>query len=1029
MRKNCVIIPALEPDERLYEYIVEIEERVRACVLVVDDGSGSRYRPIFDRIGEREECVVLRHDVNLGKGRALKTAFSYLMEHAPEVERIVCADCDGQHAPEDVSRIFRAVEEEPGALHLGGRDFSGQEVPLRSRFGNRVTSCLFWLVCGKWIGDTQTGLRAFGKDLLPEMLSIPGERFEYETQMLLTCVKDRIPVRLRQIQTIYEDGNEGSHFRPVKDSIRVMKILFSELIRFGMTSVFCAALDVFLFWLLYGYGFRRRGFSGIVLATLSARVISAWVNYLLNRKHVFREKASGRELPPGKGDHSLFRYAFLCMGISFLSAVSVWVLSNLFFVGAASAKVMADLILFFVSYRAQKLWVFREMYPSGKDHRGEHTAEGDDAERGGVERDGEREEKKRNLVFVLTMIFSGIYLLWRMFFTIPREAGLLQACAGILLILAETVTTLGMCELMAGKMKRKESFIPLPEIPEEMYPHVDVLIATHNEPAELLYKTINACTYLDYPDKSKVHVYVCDDGNRKEIEELAARLGVGYLGLADNKHAKSGNYNHALAHTRSPLVATFDSDMIPRREFLIRTVPYFSDPQMKMGLVQTPQSFYNQDLFQFNLFSEKDIPNEQDFFSREINVMRNSSNSAAYTGSNTVISRKALEEIGGFPYGTITEDFETSLRLQKAGYITYASEEVLAAGLSTTTVESMISQRVRWARGVIQSIRNTNAVFTRKLPLSARLSYLNAYLYWWSFLCRMIFILSPILFALFDFQLVECGFWELVIFWLPSHLFYSVSVRYLSTNIRSLRWSQIIDTILAPWLVVPVFLESVGISQKKFKVTDKRKQRDKTTTWRYMIPHGILILLTAAALLRFIYGKYGLALVYSSVILFWLGYNMMALIYAVFFMMGREAKRRYDRIGAEEKIEFAYEGKRYEGRTEDVSEKGVSFCVEEGADNIHLKPGDTLELVVLTVHYRARLRAKIVYVGNRENGVRFAAAADAVSERDKRNWLQIIHDRVHSLPKEIDPWRTVYDDVVRNIGMRREGRGRRQTSG
>ena len=125
---------------------------------------------------------------------------------------------------------------------------------------------------------------------------------------------------------------------------------------------------------------------------------------------------------------------------------------------------------------------------------------------------------------------------------------------------------------------------------------------------------------------------------------------------------------------------------------------------MKIGLIQTPQSFYNPDLFQFNLFAENTIPNEQDFFSKEVNIMRNSSNAIAYTGSNTIISRQALMDIGGFPLKTITEDFETSVRIQKEGYITYATNEVQAAGLSTTTISSMFKQRTRWARGVIQSI-------------------------------------------------------------------------------------------------------------------------------------------------------------------------------------------------------------------------------------------------------------------------------------------------------------------------------------
>lgn len=641
-------------------------------------------------------------------------------------------------------------------------------------------------------------------------------------------------------------------------------------------------------------------------------------------------------------------------------------------------------------------------------------------------------ERKRNRIFLFTICFSTIYLIWRIFGTIPWSQGFAQAAAGIVLVLAETVTTLGMFELMLSRMSGKKTLRGLPNIPEEQYPHVDVFIATHNEPMELLYKTVNACTFLEYPDKRKVHVYLCDDGNRCEAAELAEHFGVGYLGLKDNQHAKSGNYNNALAHTDSPLIATCDADMIPRREFLIKTVPYFLDPEVKMGLVQTPQSFYNQDLFQFNLFSEKDIPNEQDFFSREVNIMRNASNSSAYTGSNTVILRSALEEIGGFPYGTVTEDFETSLRLQKAGYITYASTEVLAAGLSTTTVDSMIRQRVRWARGVIQSIQNTNAVFTKDLTGAGRLAYLNAYLYWWSFLCRMIFILSPILFALFGFQLVECGFWELLIFWLPSHLLYSLSVRYLSTNVRNMRWSQIIDTILAPYLILPVLLESIGIHQQIFKVTDKKKRRGKTASFRYLIPHGILLALTLAALVKFSYGKYGMALLYSSVILFWLCYNLTGLVYAVFFMLGREVKRRNERIRAEEPVRIKTKRGILEGVTVDVSEEGIAFrlSVEEDGDPGGeappppvLKGGERFGITVAAERYRAALGAELVYSKRDEKGRIYAAAVEPEGETDRRNWLQIIHDREHSLPKEIDPWRTIYDDVRQNIFMRRLNRG------
>lgn len=662
-------------------------------------------------------------------------------------------------------------------------------------------------------------------------------------------------------------------------------------------------------------------------------------------------------------------------------------------------------------------------------------------------------EKKRNLVFVLTILFSTIYLLWRIFFTLPWSAGTLQMAAGIVLVMAETSTTLGLFELLISRMRSGNYTLHPPKLTKKEFPHVDVLIATHNEPEDLLYKTINACTFLEYPDRDKVHIYVCDDGNREEIRRLAEQLKVGYLGLKDNVHAKSGNYNNAIEKTDSPLIATFDADMIPRREFLIKTVPYFFIPGVRMGLVQTPQSFYNQDLFQFNLFAERDIPNEQDFFSREINVMRNSTNTAAYTGSNTLLSRGAMEEIGGFPYGTITEDFETSLRMQKAGYVTYATSEVLASGLSATTVGSMIGQRIRWARGVIQSIQNTNAVFTGKLSLSGRLSYLNAYLYWWSFFNRMVFILSPILFALFDFQLVQCGFGELLLFWLPSHLLSNRSMKYLSTNVRNLRWSQIIDTILAPYMILPVFLETFGIHQKKFKVTEKRKTSVKTTSARYIFPHAVLIVLTLTAIVRYAAGKYGMALLYSSVILFWLFYNLTALVYAVFFMLGRDSKRKHERIEAEEEIEIRVRGKEYRGRTFDVSEEGVSFRIfaeggvetqtsseevsqrsTQAAEELYrkkvqgaeeepiLSSGECFYAVVRTQVYRANLEGRLVYGKREEAGFFYAAVVRPETEEDFKNWLQIIHDRAHSLPKEIDPWMTAYDDVVRNISYRYQNR-------
>lgn len=647
-------------------------------------------------------------------------------------------------------------------------------------------------------------------------------------------------------------------------------------------------------------------------------------------------------------------------------------------------------------------------------------------------------EKRQKALFVTTMILMSIYLLWRILFTLPWDQGRWNIVFGMLLVAAETVTVLTTFELFFQKMQKKRTQLECPTIPPEYYPHVDVFIATHNEPVDLLYKTVNACTYMDYPDRKKVHIYLCDDGGRPEVEELAKQFGVGYLGFPDNKEAKSGNLNHALSKTTSPLIATFDADMIPRHTFLMKTVPYFLlsrfvkdegvwrlrkedeiDAEWKLGLVQTPQSFYNPDLFQFNLYAERSIPNEQDFFSREINILRNASNAVSYTGSNTVLSRKALEEIGGFPLKTITEDFETSIRMQQAGYITYATEEVQAAGLTTTTIQGMMKQRIRWARGIIQSLQNTRAIVSKKLPLRTRITYLSSFLYWWSFFNRLIFILAPILFALFDFKIVSVEFWEILIFWLPSYALYSLSMGYLSSHIRSQRWSQIIDTIFMPYLIIPVFLETFHIHERTFKVTNKKRARGSQwkTSLLYAIPHLFLLFLSAAALFRFIHGKYGWALFYSSIIVFCLVHNLLALCYAVFFMIGRTAYRETERIRAEEEVTIrSKESKQlHYARTVDVSEQGIAFYA---AQPIYVPPQSTIVLNVKTARYEANLQGVIVYVKQDGDGWRYAAKVEPIQEKDKRQYMQIIYDRKHSLPEQMNLWDTTYEDMVRNVKRR-----------
>lgn len=450
-----------------------------------------------------------------------------------------------------------------------------------------------------------------------------------------------------------------------------------------------------------------------------------------------------------------------------------------------------------------------------------------------------RIETIRNKALITgTVVTSIIYLIWRIFFTIPFGEGIIALISGMYLLIVEIV---GMLEEVVHYNNMTNIEYPMiPKADFSEFPDVDIFIATYNEPVELLYKTINGCINMEYPDENKVHIYICDDSNRIEMKKLAEEMNINYITRTERKDAKAGNFNNALAKTDSPLVVTFDADMIPMHDFLMSTVPYFVEDltnakkiekkdgkearknrKGKIGFIQTPQSFYNPDLFQYNLFSETRIPNEQDYFYRDIQISRNKSNSVIYGGTNTVISREALDEIGGFYTKVITEDFATGILIQSNGYTCYAIDEVHASGLAPEDLKGLVKQRQRWARGCIQTGRKLNILFRKGLNISQKLSYISAITYWYGCLKRLIYIMAPILFSVFGVVVVKCTLLEVLIFWLPMYIFSSKSLKLVSRKIRTVKWTNVYETILFPSLIVSVILESLGISQKKFNVTRK----------------------------------------------------------------------------------------------------------------------------------------------------------------------------------------------------------------
>lgn len=617
-------------------------------------------------------------------------------------------------------------------------------------------------------------------------------------------------------------------------------------------------------------------------------------------------------------------------------------------------------------------------------------------------------------IYAAAAVTSVLYIFWRIFFTIPFSYGTAALIGGIFLAAAEAVGMLEGLERCFGMIKK---YTPKrPELSPEKYPHVDVLISTYNESEELLYKTINGCLNMEYPHKEKVHIYLCDDGDREGMAALAEKMGIGYFRRDEHTDAKAGNLNHALELTHSPLIATFDADMIPLHDFLMATVPYFFLPNEKIGFIQTPQSFYNADLFQYNLYSEGRLPNEQDYFFRDINVGRNHTNTPIYAGSNTVISREALEDAGGFYTGVITEDFATGIMIQNEGYACYAIDEIHAIGLAPSDLKGLIKQRERWGRGCIQTFRRLHIFRMKKLSIWQKLSYTACLLYWYTYFRRFIYILAPVLFGVFGIRVVSCSVLELFLFWFPSYYFYYKTLNRLSGNIRTTRWSNVYDTILMPPLLLPLLIETLGIRKKEFSVTKKEKQKENRF-FRYgqILPHCALILLSVIGIYRCIWFTLEQQGFDYSVVLFWLGANLYSLLMSVFFLLSRPVYRNAERFFAEIPIRIISGDGVWETKTVDLSETGLSFSMEFPE---YLPPG----IVFPAVLTRGKSKAELQMLPVRTDWVKgkwiYGVKIAAMEEENKRKYLQMVFDREPALPKVIQPELSVFDDIYTNIHKR-----------
>jgi len=358
-----IVIPSLNPDEKLRKTVLSLTDIGFTDIVLVNDGSAPDFDDYFP--AELPQCTLLRHPVNRGKGAAMKTAFRYILQRGDTRDGVVTVDGDGQHKASDVLLCAQAMQD-TGSVILGTRNFDQKDVPPRSRIGNKITSLVFRLFCGLKISDTQTGLRAIPWKYLPQMPEIDGDRYEYETNMLLRLQSCHIPYAEQQIETVYIEENKTSHFRPFRDSVRI----YSLILKFISSSLISSVIDLFLFFILSLFMPTLAGAAADGISTFIARAVSSAANYAINKKSVFRSASHT------KG--TLVRYYILAVGILLCSGAAISGLSYVFGLNSADyafiktlLKFIIDSVLFFASFRIQREWVFTESDESNTQKQGD----------------------------------------------------------------------------------------------------------------------------------------------------------------------------------------------------------------------------------------------------------------------------------------------------------------------------------------------------------------------------------------------------------------------------------------------------------------------------------------------------------------------------------------------------------------------------------------------------------------------------------------------------------------------------------
>ncbi len=559
----------------------------------------------------------------------------------------------------------------------------------------------------------------------------------------------------------------------------------------------------------------------------------------------------------------------------------------------------------------------------------------------------------------LSVAVTARYLLWRSLDTLQFDSpfqmllsiGLLSAeiYAGVLLALAYLQTTY--------PLERKP--VPLPPDPST-WPTVDVYVPSYNEGLELVRPTVLAALNMDWP-RDKLNVWVLDDGRRDDFRACAEECGCGYIVRPDNKGAKAGNLTHAMRHTDGEFIAIFDCDHAPTRAFLQMTVGWLVRDG-RIGMVQTPHHFYSPDPFERNLARKAPVPNEGLLFYGLIQQGNDLWNATFFCGSCAVLRRTALEQVGGVPTETVTEDCHCSFLMQQRGWHTAYLRVPLAAGLATERLGLHVGQRLRWARGMIQILRLENTPFAQGLSAVQRLCYFTSSFSFLFALPRLVFLTAPLAFLFFRENIIAASPLAIVAY-AGAHMFHTfATTARLNGRNRHSFWSEIYEAAMALPLLPVTLLTLWNPAKGKFNVTDKGGTLEQGYLDLRVVAPNLALL--ALLLTGFGIGLYGIAttagLEFQAYLLntIWCGMCLVPVSAAVAVGREREQSRHRARVGAAVSAELLLpDGGRVAANSSDISLSGARLTLHRP---LTIADGDDLVVAFTTCDEVVEVPAKLL---------------------------------------------------------------------